>query len=248
MALNYRETTPPPATDRFIRQASLVPTDRARQLTAVVVGCGAIGTAVGHALARMGVGRLRLIDPDVVEPHNVTTQRFIRSDVGRPKVEALAGALRAIDPTLDITVYAEPFRPPYLKDALDNDPDRVVVFSCVDSMDIRAVIFEHARRAALFVDGRLQNAVMQVFTHQKGLAGSYEQTLFPSAEMVSAPGGGCTNQATVYCADVVAGLMVNELALWLRGRAVMDGLELSLAERRLTLGLPAWAQEAAAAS
>ena len=56
-------------------------------------GAGALGSHLADNLARQGVGRLRVIDRDRVEEHNVGTQLYGESEVGAWKVEALRGRL-----------------------------------------------------------------------------------------------------------------------------------------------------------
>lgn len=66
--------------------------------SAVLVGCGAIGTAVANLLARAGVGRLRLIDRDFVEPSNLQRQTLFDEADARealPKAVAAERKLRA---------------------------------------------------------------------------------------------------------------------------------------------------------
>jgi len=73
----------------------------------VVVGAGGIGSPVVQYLAAAGVGRLRLIDDDVVDLSNLQRQTiFAMTDIGRPKVDAAADWVRAANP--DVTV--EPIR------------------------------------------------------------------------------------------------------------------------------------------
>ena len=61
----------------------------------VVLGCGGIGNFVSVALATAGVGRLTLVDADVVETSNLTRQiLFSNSDVGTKKITALARELQ----------------------------------------------------------------------------------------------------------------------------------------------------------
>ena len=62
-------------------------------LRVCVVGCGAIGANLAETLARMGLPQMRLIDFDRVEPRNLSTQPFWRSDVGQLKARALARLL-----------------------------------------------------------------------------------------------------------------------------------------------------------
>ena len=72
-----------------------------------VIGCGGIGAPAIQYLAAAGVGRLRLIDDDAVEPSNLQRQVIFRTDdLGRGKADAAAAAARAINPH----VAAEPIR------------------------------------------------------------------------------------------------------------------------------------------
>ena len=73
--------------DRFSRQEDLVPRERLASVTATVIGTGAIGRQVALQLAAVGAPRLQLIDFDVVEPTNVTTQGYLHGDVGQPQAD-----------------------------------------------------------------------------------------------------------------------------------------------------------------
>ena len=56
----------------------------------VLIGAGGIGSPVAAALTRKGIGRLSIIDDDVVELKNLTRQLYDRGDVGKYKVHCLA--------------------------------------------------------------------------------------------------------------------------------------------------------------
>lgn len=63
-----------------------------------IAGCGGLGSAVAITLARLGLGALRLVDYDVVEPSNLNRQQFFIDQIGRMKTDALAENLRRINP------------------------------------------------------------------------------------------------------------------------------------------------------
>ena len=71
----------------------------------VVAGLGAVGSYAVEALARSGVGRLRLIDYDEVRPSNINRQLYaLWETVGRKKCELAAARVRAINPNCEIEV------------------------------------------------------------------------------------------------------------------------------------------------
>src|SRR5580693_7672077 len=82
--------------ERFSRQIRFIPFGPEGQqnlaaATAVIVGCGALGTVQASLLARAGLGTLRLIDRDYVEESNLQRQLlYTESDAcqGLPKAEA----------------------------------------------------------------------------------------------------------------------------------------------------------------
>lgn len=74
---------------------------RISAFSAALVGVGAVGAAVAEAAARAGVGRLTLIDRDVVEESNLARQFLFDAEDARavrPKAEAAAARLREIAP------------------------------------------------------------------------------------------------------------------------------------------------------
>ncbi|GIW41208.1 MAG: molybdopterin biosynthesis protein [Candidatus Binatia bacterium] len=72
----------------------------------LLVGAGAVGSACATYLAAAGVGRLGLVDGDVVELSNLHRQTLYGSeDVGHPKVEAARKALVELDPDCRVEAY-----------------------------------------------------------------------------------------------------------------------------------------------
>ncbi len=70
-----------------------------KNASVAVFGIGGVGGFACEALARAGVGRLLLVDDDVVSESNLNRQIIaLRSTIGRPKVEVMADRIRDIDP------------------------------------------------------------------------------------------------------------------------------------------------------
>src|SRR6202167_4992586 len=99
-----------PRQDRYSRQIRYRPIGQAGQQRLIdarvtIVGCGALGSFQAGALARAGIGYLRIIDRDYVELSNLQRQwLFDQCDVeqGLPKAVAAARRLAAINSDIRI--------------------------------------------------------------------------------------------------------------------------------------------------
>lgn len=114
--------------------------ERIRRSTVVVIGCGALGTHLAEYLARAGVGRLRLIDRDVVDWSNLQRQiSYVERDAEErtPKAIALARRLAEANREVELDVRAEDLRPEnaietcrgadIIVDGTDNIPTRFLL-------------------------------------------------------------------------------------------------------------------------
>jgi molybdopterin-synthase adenylyltransferase len=194
--------------DRFERQRDLVPWDRLADLTATIIGVGAVGRQVALQLAAIGVPRLQLIDFDRVELTNVTTQGYLQGDVGQLKIDATRRAVEAIDGAIGLDTICDRFRP---KQTVGE-----AVFCCVDSISARASIWRSIKhRHRFWVDARMLGEVIRILVAVGRDDGQrYDTTLFAQDEALT---GHCTARSTIYAASITAGLMVHQFARWLRG-------------------------------
>jgi adenylyltransferase/sulfurtransferase len=77
-----------------------------KQAKVLCIGTGGLGAPLGLYLAAAGVGRIGLVDFDVVDTTNLQRQvLFGTSDVGRPKTEAAAERLRNLNPEIRIDTF-----------------------------------------------------------------------------------------------------------------------------------------------
>jgi adenylyltransferase/sulfurtransferase len=115
--------------------------------SAVIAGCGGLGSVLANNLARAGVGRLRIIDKDIVEESNLQRQLlFSEEDVKNrsPKAIAAAKRLKKINSGIEIeAVYEEIDRSnineliqgfDLVLDGTDNFPTRYLVNrACIEA-------------------------------------------------------------------------------------------------------------------
>lgn len=86
-----------------------------------VIGAGGIGSAVVPALAGAGVGRLTIVDSDVVELANLHRQPlFSEADAGKPKAEFAAGFVSRLNRFVDVTARPERIDTDNARDLLGN--------------------------------------------------------------------------------------------------------------------------------
>ena len=79
---------------------------RLKNSKVLLIGTGGLGAPLGLYLAAAGVGRLGLVDFDVVDVTNLQRQvTFGSSDVGKPKTEATRGRLSSLNPDIQIETF-----------------------------------------------------------------------------------------------------------------------------------------------
>jgi adenylyltransferase/sulfurtransferase len=141
---------------------------RLKASSVLLIGAGGLGSPLGLYLAAAGVGRIGLVDYDVVDFSNLQRQVLHGTDdVGRPKLHSAADRLRAINPEVRLDLYetrltsanALSVLGPYdvIIDGTDNFPTRYLVNdACVllGKPNIYGSIFRFDGQASVFYPGR----------------------------------------------------------------------------------------------
>ena len=176
--------------DRYSRQVMLEEIGyqgqlKLKQSKVCVVGVGGLGNPIVTRLAAMGVGKLRIVDRDVIELSNLHRQTmFNEDDVGQVKVETAAKKLRKLNP--DIVVEELPVS---INDytALDVVDGCDVVVDALDSVDARYALNKACIEKKIpFVTGAAVGVTGQSFTILPKESACYH-CLFPSLDEDSMP-------------------------------------------------------------
>jgi hypothetical protein len=110
------------------------------RLSVAVVGCSGTGSPVVEQLARLGVGKLVLVDPDVVEEKNLN--RILNATIedartGTPKVEVMKRAIARMGLQTEALAFDRDLADPEVVKAI---AECDVVFGCMDSVDGRHLL------------------------------------------------------------------------------------------------------------
>jgi len=137
---------------------------------AVVVGAGGIGGQALELLARMGVGTLVVVDPDVFEATNLNRQNFSSSEtLGLAKVDVARDRILEINSDVAVERHRTAADPSNLPGLLKNAD---VVIDALDSIDDRLVLQRACADLKLvMVHGAMAGSALEVTTIFPGDAG-----------------------------------------------------------------------------
>jgi tRNA threonylcarbamoyladenosine dehydratase len=120
----------------------------------MVIGLGGVGSWAAEALARSGVGRLSLVDFDLVCVTNANRQlHAMRGTTGKPKADVMAARLEAIHPTCTIEGVRSFYDAQTCDDLLARKPDLII--DAIDNLTAKAHLIAtcRARGIPLIVSG-----------------------------------------------------------------------------------------------
>jgi tRNA A37 threonylcarbamoyladenosine dehydratase len=141
-----------------------------------VVGVGGVGSHAAHMLARSGVGRLRLIDFDMVTLSSLNRHATaVRADVGTPKVVALARAIARITPACRVEAVQALMCSERAEALLEGSPS--FVLDCIDDRDTKVALLMFCKARGLRVVSSM------------GAGGKSDPTRLRFCDLALLPGG-----------------------------------------------------------
>jgi molybdopterin/thiamine biosynthesis adenylyltransferase len=204
--------------ERYARNTqalSLAEQKRLLDACVCIVGVGGLGGTLTEILARIGVGRLRLVDGDVFEESNLNRQRFAHSgNLGRSKVSEARQAVAAINPSIAVAVFGTRL-------AASNAPELIgeadVVIDCLDRLDTRLILQAACHQTGRpLVSGAVAGSAGQLTVILPGDAG-WEALLGDGADR--APRGVETRLGNLpYAVNLLASLEAAEAVKLILGR------------------------------
>ena len=176
--------------DRYSRQVMLQEIGyqgqlKLKQSRVCVVGVGGLGNPITTRLAAMGVGKIRIVDRDVIELSNLHRQTmFDEDDVGQVKVETAAKKLRKLNNDIIIEELPVSINDYTALDAVDGCD---VVIDALDSVNARYSLNKACIEKKIpFVTGAAVGVTGQTFTIIPNESACY-YCLFPALDEDSMP-------------------------------------------------------------
>ena len=119
-------------------------TAQLRRRHVFIAGLGGVGSYAAEAIARAGIGRITLVDHDLVAASNLNRQLVaLRSTVDRPKTEVMAARIHDIDPDIELDLRHEFLHPDRIAELLSPDVDFII--DAIDSIACKAALVAVAR-------------------------------------------------------------------------------------------------------
>lgn len=135
--------------EQFCRTAQLLGNENVEKLFdkhVIVFGVGGVGGYVVEALARSGIGKISIVDNDVVNESNINRQIIaLHSTVGMQKVEVLKNRILDINPECQVFVHNQFFLPENSKDFDFSIYDYVV--DAVDTVTAKLEIIKKSKES-----------------------------------------------------------------------------------------------------
>jgi molybdopterin/thiamine biosynthesis adenylyltransferase len=138
-----------PLSEKYSRQVlfpgiGIAGQERLLSSRAVILGCGAIGAATANLLVRAGVGHLRIIDRDFVEPSNLQRQTLFEESDARdslPKAAAAERRLRSINSDVQVEGIVADLNSKNVRELLDGFS---LILDGTDNFETRFLINDFA--------------------------------------------------------------------------------------------------------
>lgn len=198
-----------------------------------VIGMGALGTVAAEILARAGVGKLTVMDRDVVELTDLQRQLlYDETDIGKPKASAAAEKLKKINSEIKIVAVAADVDYKNIA-ATVGRPD--VVLDCTDNLETRFLLNEYCLKNKLaWVHAAAIRETGQFMVSD--FRSSNNSPCFACAFGKAAAEGTCDTVGVLSTATItVAAMQATEVIKLLTGLAATSGmLRLNVLQNELT--------------
>lgn len=119
--------------------------EKFQQSHVCVIGVGGVGSWVVESLARSGIGKITMMDPDEVSESNINRQLVaLENTIGQGKAEVLKERIAQINPDCQVTIIEDLLKPENVRDYISTEFDYVI--DAIDSARSKAALIRFCKR------------------------------------------------------------------------------------------------------
>lgn len=169
--------------ERFERTKRLIGSDKLAELKdskVLIVGVGGVGSYAAEAIARAGIGKIAIMDGDVIELSNINRQLIaLEEDIGKFKADVMGKRIKSINPEAEVTVIREYYslksdiclaNYDYIIDAIDSVKEKIDLIESSTNQGVRVI-------SSMGTAGKIYNDSFKI-------ADIYESSVCPLAKKV----------------------------------------------------------------
>jgi sulfur carrier protein ThiS adenylyltransferase len=144
--------------------------EKVKEARVAIAGLGGLGSNIAIMLARIGVGYLKLMDFDVVEPSNLNRQQYFIKHLGMKKTDAMKAILEEVNPFIKV-------------DIVDTYVTSDQVKLLFNDVDIVVEAFDGAENKAMLVNEVLHQHPDKFIVAASGLAGYFSNNIITTKKI-----------------------------------------------------------------
>lgn len=169
----------------------------------IVIGCGGLGTAAISYLSMLGIGRISIVDNDIVSLSNLNRQSlFSEGDIGEKKVKVAKKRIISINSEIDVQISTRRVRKENIKELIKNYE---IVLDCTDNFKSRYIINDECfKQRKILISAALYSFEVQLFAFKawSGKNNPCYRCIFPEQKKLTTLGN-CNDYGII---SPVAGL------------------------------------------
>jgi len=134
----------------------------------LIAGLGGVGGYAAEMICRAGVGKMTLVDSDIVQESNINRQLIaLQSTIGKDKTQLIGDRLKDINPNLNLIIFKGYLKDEFITDVLNNDT-YTYVLDAIDTLSPKIYLIYHCMNknyklvSSMGAGGKLDPAMIQV--------------------------------------------------------------------------------------
>ena len=134
----------------------------------LVAGLGGVGGYAAEMICRAGIGKMTIVDSDVVQESNINRQLIaLQSTIGKDKTQLIGERLKDINPNLKLITFKGYLKDEFINEVIDNDKYNYVI-DAIDTLSPKIYLIYHCMNknynlvSSMGAGGKLDPTMIQI--------------------------------------------------------------------------------------